>query len=63
MVTAEWNRRQTNKINRLMNSFAHFSVPSATIEGIEYFQVESWTKRKCSAFPPANILKTGVILF
>lgn len=37
LVTAEWNRRQTNKINRLIKS-AHFSVPSATIEGIEYYE-------------------------
>lgn len=37
LVTAEWNRRLTNKVNRLIKS-AHFSVPSATIEGIEYHE-------------------------
>ena len=37
LVTAEWNRRQTNKVNRLIKS-AHFSVPSAAIEGIEYHE-------------------------
>ena len=37
IVTAEWNKRQTNKINRLIKS-AHFSASSATIEGIEYYE-------------------------
>lgn len=37
LVTAEWNRRQTNKVNRLIKA-AHFSTPSATIEGIEYYE-------------------------
>ena len=35
IVTAEWNKRQTNKINRLIKS-AHFSAPSAPIDGIDY---------------------------
>ena len=34
-VMAEWNRRQTNKVERLIKK-AHFSAPSATMEGIEY---------------------------
>lgn len=37
IVTAEWNKRQTNKINRLSKN-AHFSAPSATVEGIEYYE-------------------------
>ena len=37
IVTAEWNKRQTNKINRLIRN-AHFSASSATIEGIEYYE-------------------------
>ncbi len=37
LVTAEWNRRQTNKVNRLIKN-AHFSAPSATVEGIEYYE-------------------------
>lgn len=36
-VTAEWNRRQTNKVERLIKK-AHFSAPSATMEGIEYYE-------------------------
>ena len=37
IVTAEWNKRQTNNINRLIRN-AHFSASSATIEGIEYYE-------------------------
>lgn len=37
LVTAEWNRRQTNKTTRLIRS-AHFGTPSATMEGIEYYE-------------------------
>ena len=37
LVTAEWNRWQNNKINRLLKA-AHFSAPSATVEGIEYYE-------------------------
>ena len=34
LVDAEWNRRQTNKLNRYIKTAA-FSVPGAPIEGIE----------------------------
>lgn len=36
-VTAEWNKRQTNKVDRLIKK-ARFGAPSATIEGIEYYE-------------------------
>ena len=36
-VTAEWNKRQTNKANRLIKK-AHLGAPSATVEGIEYYE-------------------------
>ena len=35
MVDAEWNKRQSNKINRLLR-LARFSDPNALIENIEY---------------------------
>ena len=35
LVTAEWNRRQNNKVARLMHN-AEFGIPSATMEEIEY---------------------------
>ena len=37
LVNAEWNRRQSNKLDRFIRN-AHFAVPSATVEGIEYHE-------------------------
>lgn len=34
LVDSEWNRRQNNKLTRLVNK-ANFSDPAATMEGIE----------------------------
>ena len=36
-ITTEWNRRQTNKIDRLIKK-AHFSASSATVKSIEYYE-------------------------
>ena len=35
LVDAEWNRRQGNKLKKLIKD-AHFASPTASIEGIEY---------------------------
>lgn len=35
LVDAEWNQKQTNKLNRCISN-AHLKIPSASIEGIEY---------------------------
>lgn len=37
LVTAEWNRRQNNKLARLMHN-AEFDIPSAAMEEIEYHE-------------------------
>ena len=37
LVTAEWNRRQNNKVTRLMRN-AEFDIPSAVMEEIEYHE-------------------------
>ena len=37
MVTAEWNRRQTNTVQRLIKN-ANFSAPAAAVEEIEYYE-------------------------
>ena len=58
MVTADWNRRQTNKINRLMNA-AHFSVPSATIEGIEYFEDRKLDKTQMLRLSTCKYIENG----
>ncbi len=37
LVNAEWNRRQANKLNRRIHD-ARLDIPSATPEGIEYYE-------------------------
>ena len=37
LVTAEWNRRQNNKVDRLMHN-AEFGILSAVMEEIEYHE-------------------------
>ncbi|MFA7628854.1 MAG: ATP-binding protein [Candidatus Dojkabacteria bacterium] len=58
MVNAEWNRRQTNKINRLMNA-AHFSSPGATIEGIEYFEDRKLDKSQILRLSTCKYIENG----
>ena len=36
LVSAEWSRKKTNRINRYITQ-AKFSIPSATIDAIEYY--------------------------
>ena len=43
LVDAEWNRRQNNKLTRLIKS-AKFSAPNASIEGIEYHEDRKLSK-------------------
>jgi len=45
LVDAEWNRRQSNKLNRYIRN-AHFSLPNATIEGIEYHEDRKLNKNQ-----------------
>ena len=42
LVNAEWNRRQSNKLNRFIRN-ARFAVPSATVEALNTTRTESWT--------------------
>jgi len=37
LVNSEWNRRQANKLVRRIRE-AHLNIPSATMEGIEYYE-------------------------
>ena len=37
LVNAEWNRRQTNKLVKRIHD-ARLNIPSATMEGIEYYE-------------------------
>ena len=44
LVEAEWNRRQSNKYTRCVHN-AHFAIPNATVEGIEYHEDRKLSKK------------------
>ena len=58
MIDAEWQRRQINKLNRFTRN-ARFSVPSATIEGIEYFDDRRLDKAQILRFATCKYLDEG----
>ena len=58
LVDAEWNRRQVNKYKRLVNA-AHFSVPSATVEGIEYYEDRKLDKAQIVRFSTCQYIERG----
>ena len=58
LVTAEWNRRQTNKVNRLIRG-AHFSTPSATMEGIEYYEDRKLDKAQMLRLSTCKYIEEG----
>lgn len=58
LVTAEWNRRQTNKVNRLIRG-AHFSAPSATMEGIEYYEDRKLDKAQMLRLSTCKYIEEG----
>lgn len=58
LVTAEWNRRQTNKVNRFIRN-ARFSAPSATIENIEYYEDRQLDKSQMLRFSTCQYVDDG----
>lgn len=55
LVDAEWNRRQDNKLkSRLVE--AHLDVPSATVEGIEYYADRRLDKALLSRLATCNYI-------
>jgi len=54
LVNAEWNRRQSNKLNRFIRN-ARFAVPSATVEGIEYYEDRKLDKAQILRFATAKL--------
>lgn len=56
IVDAESNRRKSNKIKRYVNK-ARFSVPSATIEGIEYHEDRRLDKVQILRFASCQYLE------
>ena len=58
LVNAEWNRRQSNKLNRFIRN-AHFAVPSATVEGIEYHEDRRLDKSQILRFATCKYIEDG----
>lgn len=58
IVNAEWNRRQTNRINRLINA-VHFAQPGATIEGVEYFEDRKLDKAQLLRLSTCKYIESG----
>ena len=58
LVDSEWNRRQSNKLNRYIRN-AHFSNASATMEGIEYIEDRHLDKGKMLRFATCGYIDEG----
>lgn len=58
LVDAEWNIRQSNKLNRFMRG-AHFSIPGATIEAIEYYEDRKLDKAQILRFATCKYINEG----
>ena len=58
LVTAEWNRRQNNKVNRYIRN-ASFSAPSATVEGIEYYEDRQLDRAQILRFSCCQYIDEG----
>lgn len=58
LVNAEWNRRQSNKLNRFIRN-AHFAIPSATVEGIEYHEDRKLDKAQMLRFATCKYIDEG----
>ncbi|NLO16565.1 MAG: ATP-binding protein [Clostridiales bacterium] len=58
LVDAEWNRRQTNKLNRCIHN-ARFAIPAATVEGIEYYEDRRLDKAQILRFSTCKYIEEG----
>ena len=58
MYKRQWNRRQSNKLNRFIRN-AHFAVPSATVEGIEYHEDRKLDKAQMLRFATCQYIDEG----
>lgn len=54
MVDAEWNRRQQNKLQKLIK-LATFSQPTACIENMEYLPDRKLDKAQLLRFAPLSV--------
>ena len=58
LVEAEWNRRQANKYTHCVHN-AHFAIPGATVEGIEYFDDRKLSKKQMIQFSTCKYIEEG----
>ena len=58
LVTAEWNRRQTNTVKRLIHN-AHLAIPSATVEEIAYYEDRKLDKAQMLRFSTCKFVDEG----
>ena len=58
LVTAEWNRRQSNKVERFVRT-ARFSAPNAAVEEIEYFEDRKLDKAQMLRFSTCKFIEEG----
>lgn len=58
LVTAEWNRRQTNTVKRLIHS-AHFAAPFAAVEEIAYYEDRKLDKAQMLRFSTCKFVDEG----
>lgn len=58
LVDAEWINRQSNKLNRHIRN-AHFSIASATVEGIEYHEDRKLDKAEIMRLSTCQYVDNG----
>ncbi len=58
IVTAEWNRRQSNKVERFVRS-ARFSAPYAAVEEIEYYEDRKLDRTQMLRFSTCKFMEEG----
>ena len=58
LVTAEWNRRESNRMNRFIRA-AHFAVSDASVEGIEYYEDRKLDKAQMLRFSTCKFIDEG----
>ena len=56
LVIAEWNRRQINRVTRRIRD-ARPDIPSATLEGIEYYEDRRLDKAEMMRFATCNYIE------
>ena len=58
MVDAEWNRRQVNKLERCIRE-AHFAIPGAVVEEVEYCEDRCLDKAQILRFATCQYIDEG----